>query len=260
MKRYFLICLSLALMVSTLSEMMLPVLAQERSLPDSSVRKRMVQVSISATVLSENLTETTRKINDISAQFKGTVQSLNFDSNNSSGNAQILIPPDKASFFMAEIQCLGEVQNQQLSTNDYSRSYIETMKKLKCYERISQIPTEKLGGAIGLTGEEKATFLEEFSNLVRNQISSMKSSLDSYEKNGEYAAVSIYIRKKGSANQNANTAAVEIAEIHRDISDKSPRDSRCDFMLLLPIYLLILLILILVYRLHKQIKKTPLGS
>lgn len=260
MKRCFLYCLSLLVMVSALSVVTLSVSAEESSTAGSSKGKRMVQVSISATVLTENLTETTRKINDISAQFKGTVQSLNFDSNNSSGNAQILIPPEKASFFMAEIQCLGEVQNQQLSTSDYSRSYVETMKKLKCYERISQIPAEKMGIAIGLSGDEKAAFLEEFNNLVRNQISSLKSSLDSYQKNGEYATVSIHIRKKGSENRNADTNAVELAEIHRNSSDKSLGDRHCDFLLLLPIYLLILLILILIYRLHRQTGKPPAGS
>ncbi len=260
MKNRFLICLFLVVTVSLLAAMQLPVNAQEKPSTGNSMKQRLVQVSISATVLTENLTETTRKINDITTQFKGTVQSLNFDSNNTSGNAQILIPPEKASFFMTEIQCLGEVQNQQLSTSDYGRSYNETKKKLKCYLRLSQISPEKLGTAIGLEGEEKATFLEEFNTMVRNQISSMRSSLESYEKNGEFATVSIYIRKKGNSNQNANTTAIELAEIRKDISEKNPRDSRWDLLSLLPVYLLILLSLFLIYRLYRQIKKTPHGS
>jgi len=252
----FHVFLSIVIILTAMHVM--PVCAEEAARAQEGAGRQMVQVSINATVLIDDFSETTRKLNDICAQFKGKVQSLNFDSNNTSGSVQILVPPAKAPLFMAEIQCLGEVQNQSLSTSDYGRSYRDAKQKLRCYEHLSQIPPERLGSAVGLAGEDKAAFLEEFYSSVRNQITNARSNMENYEKNGENATAVIYLKKR--SNQNANTTTVQVAEIPRDSGGKSPEGSRSDFMLMLPVYLLILLILIMIYRLHRLIRKTPIGS
>jgi hypothetical protein len=216
--------------------------------------QRILQTYVNATIISNDLRKVSSKLNDIVRQYNGTITNMSFSKNEDSGSATIQIPTEKAASLMSEINQLGVVESQSLSTSDYTQSYDETYRKLKTYEALANVNVDKLFAGMNIPREDMAAFKSEFESMITNQMKSYRSSMESYLNYGKYAQVSINFRRaEGSNQQPISTQCVQ------EISQKSSGgDSNASIVI--PLYAAVLLNFFLLYLLYRQIKKSPMGS
>jgi hypothetical protein len=219
------------------------------------LNRRILQVNINATIITQDFNKSAKKLSDLVKQYNGTLMNYSSDSNNTSANATIQIPPDKATSFMSELGLLGDIQSQNMSTSDYSTSYKEYARKIKLYEHLSQVPFDRIFPTAELTKDERAAMQAEFANMLRSQLESYRNSLTSYEQYGKYTQCSVYFRKPESKMQASGSFTVTPVAVANE-GEKKPKSE----LPMTLISLALILNFLLIYFLYRKINKTPLGS
>jgi hypothetical protein len=216
---------------------------------------RVFQTHVNATIITSDMKGTVQKLQGIVRQYNGMIQHLSSDSNNTTGSATIQIPPDKAASFLTELSAMGEVQNQSMSTSDYTNSCEEYTRKLKAYQVLAQVPTEKVFASIAIPENEKALVQNEFQAMIRSQIESCRSSLQSYERYGDFAQVSLSFRRADRNQQGQHGQPVPSMTLQ--VEEKKSGNEGALIALLCIAVSINFIFLLAVYR---KIQKSPIGS
>ena len=62
--------------------------------------KRVIQTYVNATIITQDMKQAVRKLQEVVRQYNGLIQNMSSDSNNMTGSATIQIPPDRAASFL----------------------------------------------------------------------------------------------------------------------------------------------------------------
>jgi hypothetical protein len=252
MKNKVMVC-AVVFAVLLFSQAVITLAAQKQDPESVDMNRRIFQTNINATIITQDFNKSAKKLGDLVKQYNGILMNYSSDSNNTSANATIQIPPDKAASFISELGLLGEIQSQNMSTSDYTNSYREYARKIKLYEHLSQVPFDRIFPSSELTRDEKAAMQAEFANMIRSQLESFRNSLASYENYGKYAQCSVYFRRNESQSSHV-VRATPMAVV-----DEGEKKQKSDLPMVL-LYLALVLNFLLIYFLYKKINKTPLGS
>jgi hypothetical protein len=218
--------------------------------------KRVLQTYLNATLVVTDMRKSAAKLQEIVRQYNGTIQNMSADSNNMSGSATVQIPPDKATAFMGELSALGEIQNQSLSTSDYTNQCEDYARKLKVYKALAQIPPEKIFATINLPESDKTMIHTEFQTMVRSQIESCRSSLTSYERYGDFAQVSLSFRKQDRSQPCLSTGVPTHAMTVQVEEKKGGNEGALITLISIAVAVNFIFLLVL----YRKIMRSPLGS
>lgn len=225
-------------------------------------QKRLLQKNYNVTIATDDFSKASRRLAEIVNQYDGNAmnQSINFNRNDNSGSASLQIPANKAPSFMNELGKLGTIENQNISTSDYTATFREMAAKVRLYEAMSQMNLDSLSAASNLSPEEKRLFREEFLTMVNNQLRSYRSSMESYRNYGENAQISINFRRieRAESANNSNNQPGRKADGSFTVSE-TPLTS--NYLILFALLFILVFanstFLLIIYR---QMKRTPLGS
>jgi len=217
--------------------------------------KRVVQTYVNATIITSDMKQSVRKLQEVVRQYNGMIQNMSSDSNTTTGSATIQVPPDRAASFLAELSALGEVQNQSMSTSDYTNSCEEYTRKLKVYQMLSRVPPEKLFASISIPENEKALIQNEFQAMIRSQIESCRSSLQSYERYGDFAQVSLSFRRGDQVQQVRRGQPVPAMTVQ--VEEKKSGNENA---LITLIFIAVAVNFIFLVAMYRKIQRSPLGS
>ncbi|MDQ7822317.1 MAG: DUF4349 domain-containing protein [Candidatus Eremiobacteraeota bacterium] len=222
----------------------------------SKPRKRVVQTYINATVIASDLPTAAGRLTDMVKQHKGILSNLNIDDNSASGNASIQIPTAAVSSFLSDLKQVGRLQSQSMSTSDYSQSYDEYSRKLKAYELLAKASREGLFSRIEISDVERPILEAEFANLLKDQITSCRSSLRNYDNYGDNANVSIALKGTGQGHA-VQQDRINVTEVKEIVREKAPSDMPASSAIVIALCVMLvaaLLYLVVLYRKVQQMK------
>ena len=217
--------------------------------------KKYLQTYVNASIIVSDFKKLSGKLNDITKQYSGSITNFSISKNEDTGSATLQIPAEKATSLMGELNQLGAIENQNLSTSDYTQSYKETCRRLKFYQAFSDLDLNRLFSGMNVSREEIQAFKSEFESMISGQVRSCESSLQSYENYGKYTQVSLNFRKGESQG---NQGAFRIQTVQEVPVEKSNNEACSPVILLL--YVAVFFNFFFLYFIYRQLKRTPLGS
>lgn len=170
-------CFQPLILACTLFLLTLPSIAQ------NNYKQERVNITIQVTSFSQAAAD----LREVISQFDASVQNLNLNRGNTSGNANLRVPPAQMAKLVEEISNIGEVENQSQSTNDFTSSYKQYDERLRTYQAMRKM---NLAKNFNQLPEETRTFAHsEYNNWLKNQINSAESSLKSYKDQAKHSEV-----------------------------------------------------------------------
>ncbi len=216
--------------------------------------ERIVQTYVNCSIIIEDYVKTQNGLYGLVKQYNGNLTNFDFNQQNGAGNATVRINPDKVSSFLSDMKILGQVENTNFSTSDYTNDYYTYKKRLDAYTKFSDI-CPRVIEKLNLSGDDRVYLQGELSQLVNSQISSIKSSLTSYEQYNNYTQVSIQLRYARNGQGQSGIQVDKTVEI------KVPGQENKSIMMnnpgLIILFVLIISNIFLTLYLLNKIKKNP---
>jgi len=212
--------------------------------------EKIMQTYVNCTLVIQDHISAQKTLYDIVRQYKGNIRSYNFDQKNNSGSSSISISSDKINDFLNDIKKVGQIENSNFSSSDYTSSYYEYKRKLEAFQKLYELQHSMID-KMDISKEDKVFLEGELSNLINSQIASMKSSLESYKNYQNYTEVSIQLHYAVPANQMNNPSN---CGIRTDVKPESKPFS-WNNTALIPLYLLFMVNIFLTYFLFTKYKK-----
>lgn len=155
------------------------------------------QSNFSATLAVTDSQELAGRLSGLVQRHHGTIQSFNLDANNTNASASLQCPPQELDGLMADLVKLGKVENQSMSSSDYTQSYRDAAKRARIYEALSTVPLDRTLQSSSLSAEDQALAQAELQQMVRERIQSYQSSMQSYLDYNQRAQISLQFRLVG---------------------------------------------------------------
>lgn len=152
------------------------------------------QTSFNATLVVSNAEELSGRVSGLMERHHGTVQSFSVDSSSTSANANLQCPPSELNAIMQELPKLGKIENQSMSSSDYTSSYRDAANRVRIYEALSTVSLDRTLASANLTPAEQAMARTELQQLIRERIQSYQSSMTSYQDYNNRSQISIQFR------------------------------------------------------------------
>jgi len=215
--------------------------------------EKIVQTYVNCSIIIEDYVKAQNGLYGLVKQYNGNLTNFDFNQQNGSGNATVQLNPDKVSSFLSDMKILGQIENTNFSSSDYTNDYHTYKKRLDAYTKFSDI-CPRVIEKLNLSGDDRIYLQGELSQLMNSQISSIKSSMASYEQYNNYTQISIQIRYARNGQGQAGIQIDKTAEI------KLPGEQNKSIInnpgLIILFVLIISNIFLTLYLLNK-IKKNP---
>lgn len=152
---------------------------------------RYVQTHVSLTLSCQDLADSMTALQTLTGQLQGVVTNSNLQVEGGSGNANLRLPPEQVPAFLAKVKSLGDVQNENLSTSDNTRSYEDAAANLRLAEKMAAADWQP---RTPVSPSDRLQFEAEFKTYLRDRINSHRSNMASYEDNRKWAEVSVTLQ------------------------------------------------------------------
>ena len=215
--------------------------------------EKIVQTYVNCSIIIEDYIKTQNSLYGLVKQYNGELTNFDFNQQNGSGNATVRLNPDKVSSFLSDMKILGQMENTNFSTSDYTNDYYTYKKRLDAYTKFSNIcpgVIEKLN----LSGDDRIYLQGELSQLINSQISSIKSSMAGYEQYNNYTQVSIQLRYARNGQSQSGIQIDKTAEFKVPVQENKSIMNNTGLIIL---FVLIISNIFLTLYLLNKIKKTP---
>lgn len=167
------------------------------------------QTNFNATLVVKDASELSGRLNGLMQRHHGTVQSFNSDASNTSASASLQVPPSELNAVLEELPKLGRIENQSMSSSDYTQSYRDAANRLRVYEALSAVPMDRIVADADLSPQDKAMARAEMQQMVRERVQSYQSSMQSYLDYNKRAQLSLQFRIVDPATLAATPAPTE---------------------------------------------------
>lgn len=164
------------------------------ALAKPDVPREVRQTNFNATLVVSDASELSGRLNGLMQRHRGTVQSFNSDASNTSASASLQVPPAELDEVLAELPKLGRIENQSLSSSDYTQSYRDAANRLRVYEALANVPIERIVAGSGLSPQDQSLARAELQQMIRERASSYQSSMQSYLDYNNRAQISLQFR------------------------------------------------------------------
>jgi hypothetical protein len=214
--------------------------------------EKIVQTYVNCSIIIEDYSRVQNVLYGIARQYNGEITNFNFNQQSNSGNATVQINPDKINSFLSDLKALGQIESTSFSTSDYTNEYNNYKKRMQIYQKFSNMYPQVIE-KLDLSRDEKVLLQSEMTQHINSQITSLKSSMASYEKYNTYTQISIQLRySKGEKNQFVETERKNIngtvpQDLHKSLGNSG----------LIIIFVLIIGNALLTLYLLNKIKKNP---
>ncbi len=152
---------------------------------------RYVQTHVSLTLSCQDLAGAMTGLQTLTGQLQGVVTNSNLQLESGSANANLRLPPDQVPAFLAKVRSLGDVQNENVSTSDNTRSYEDATANLQLAEKMAAADWQP---RTPVSPADRLQFEAEFKSYLRDRINSHRGNLASYEDYRKWAEVSVSLQ------------------------------------------------------------------
>ena len=153
---------------------------------------RLIQHHVNLTLSCQDMAASMQNLQALCGQLGGIVTNSNLQVEQGSASANLKLPPEQIPAFLAKARGLGDVQNENVSTSDNTRSWEEARNNLELAEKMAAVEWEPRGGNV--TPTQKLVFEAEFKSFLRDRINNHRSNLASYEEYRRWADISITLQ------------------------------------------------------------------
>lgn len=154
---------------------------------------RYVQTHVNLTLSCQDLSGAMQNLQALAAQLGGVVTNSNLQVEGGSANANLRLPPEQVPAFLAKARSFGDVQNENVSTSDNTRSYEEAQSNLQIAERMAAAEWAPKGA---VSASDRLVFEAEFKSYLRDRINNHRSNMASYEEYRKSAEVSVTLQSQ----------------------------------------------------------------
>jgi len=246
-----------SLLLIVISVISLPLFASQEK-PGQEQVEKIMRTYFNVSISVADPTKAQNTLYDLVRQYNGNLTNYNFDLQNNSGNASIQIPSDKVNSFLSDLKSVGQIKSSNLSTSDYTGSYYEYKRKLEAFEKFHKMYQQVIEES-DLPQEEKLFLQGELSQLINSQITSYKSSVDSYAAYNDTTEISLQLtggETKIETGQEQPQADMVITSIDdRDTPETKASSDRNFYIMTITVYVLFLLNIIVSYYLFNKSRK-----
>jgi hypothetical protein len=208
---------------------------------DETIRQTRVSVTLGV----PNFTHAANDLREVSQSFDASLENLNMDSASGSGNASFKVPAKMVPEVMAALEKIGQLQNQNQSTSDYTSSVQQYERKAKAFRALSQLDTGNMFAK--LSPEQRTEVIAEFQNFVNHGLQSNESSAANYRSMGKFVEISVSLT---SAPLPANSPPALPDPAPALSEDPAPAAPATDTR---PIYLLCLLNFLGLWAIYRRV-------
>jgi hypothetical protein len=235
--------------------MVLSVWGPALAKPDELKQVRQMNANVSLVVT--NPEELSGRLTGLVQRHNGVVQSFSLDASSTSASASLQCPPSELNELMTEIPKLGRIENQNMSSSDYTSSYRDAANKVRVYEALSLVPLDRSLSASNLSPEDQAMARSEIQQLIRERISSYQSSMQSYRDYNDRAQISIQFRIVSPEQLAARPVTPTTTETPGTAAPATPAPAPVNQGTLLPLYLLGFVNLTFLWLMARRSPATP---
>jgi hypothetical protein len=152
------------------------------------------QTRVSVTIGVPNFSHAANDLRQVSESFDARLENLNMDSANGTGSASFKVPVAQLPKVMEALEKMGQIQNQNQSTSDYTSSVEQYERKTKAFRALSELDTRQLFAK--LAPQQRAEVTTEFQSFVNNGLQSNENSAASYRDMGKNVEISVSLTTK----------------------------------------------------------------
>ena len=184
------------------------------------VTDRQVISTASISLEVEMVDETTATIRTIAEGLGGFVERLSSSGNEDRQQASITIRVPQAQFFNAldQLSALGEVQSQNVGSDDVSEQFIDLQARLNSSLREEESLLSLLDRVEGIS---EVLVIERELNRIRSEIERLQGQLNFLERRVDLATITISLFSPGvdRGEPPSATLVIELSNVTRTVED-----------------------------------------
>lgn len=175
--------------------------------------------NLSIVLVTDDLNASITKLHRIIRCCKGSLSNYNINCNNASGSVSAKIQQSMISSFLIFLGNIGKIQEQSLSTSDYTQYMEDAEKKLKIFEILDKIDLTSIFSGMDIKKEDRIAIKNELQNLISGQLKSYDNSKKTYEDYKKFININLTLKaEKRPSNIKKNNLKASNAEV----KDKNP--------------------------------------
>lgn len=172
------------------------------------------------TIRVDSFAQAADDLREITSQFDASIQNLNLNRDNQSGNANIRVAPGQMADVVRELSNMGLVENQSQSENDFTNSYRQYQGRLEVFRNLRGLDMKPTFSK--LPSDVRGQAESEYQNWLKGQVESAESSLRSYKEQAAYAEVYVNFTRDPEAVEQPQQIAPDKLQSEEPASPPAP--------------------------------------